>query len=35
VVEDLGVTPDDVLFVGDSASDEETAERAGTRFEWV
>ncbi|WP_435175142.1 HAD family hydrolase [Halorussus sp. AFM4] len=34
-VEELGVAPEDVLFVGDSASDEETAERAGTRFEWV
>ncbi|MFC4553127.1 MULTISPECIES: HAD family hydrolase [Halorussus] len=34
-VEELGVDPQDVLFVGDSASDEETADRAGTRFEWV
>ncbi|WP_309221754.1 HAD family hydrolase [Halorussus sp. MSC15.2] len=34
-VEELGVAPENVLFVGDSASDEETAERAGTRFEWV
>ncbi|UPV74694.1 HAD-IA family hydrolase [Halorussus limi] len=34
-VEELGVEPEDVLFVGDSASDEETAERAGTQFEWV
>jgi len=34
-VEELGVPPGDVLFVGDSASDEETAEAAGTRFEWV
>ncbi|UPW00589.1 HAD-IA family hydrolase [Halorussus gelatinilyticus] len=34
-VEELGVDPKDVLFVGDSKSDEETAERAGTRFEWV
>jgi len=34
-VEELGVPPEDVLFVGDSASDEETAERAGTMFEWV
>jgi phosphoglycolate phosphatase len=35
VVEELGVPPETVLFVGDSASDEETAERAGTQFEWV
>lgn len=35
VVEDLDVAPEAVLFVGDSASDEETAERAGTMFEWV
>jgi phosphoglycolate phosphatase len=35
VVEELGVSPETVLFVGDSASDEETAERAGTTFEWV
>lgn len=34
-VEELGVAPEDVLFVGDSARDEETAERAGTQFEWV
>jgi phosphoglycolate phosphatase len=34
-VEELGVEPENVLFVGDSASDEETAERAGTKFEWV
>lgn len=34
-VEELGVEPENVLFVGDSARDEETAERAGTRFEWV
>ena len=34
-VEELGVDPENVLFVGDSASDEETAERAGTQFEWV
>ena len=35
VVEELGVDPERTLFVGDSASDEETAERAGTKFEWV
>ncbi|WP_132059522.1 HAD family hydrolase [Halorussus amylolyticus] len=34
-VEELGVEPEETLFVGDSASDEETAERAGTQFEWV
>ncbi|WP_115865657.1 HAD family hydrolase [Halorussus litoreus] len=34
-VEQLGVDPEETLFVGDSPSDEETAERAGTRFEWV
>ena len=34
-VEELGVAPEDVLFVGDSARDEETAERAGTQFRWV
>ena len=35
VVEELGVAPEHVLFVGDSASDEETAKRAGTQFDWV
>ena len=34
-VEELGVEPSAVLFVGDSESDEVTAERAGTMFEWV
>ncbi len=34
-IEELGVEPENVLFVGDSASDEKTAERAGTKFEWV
>lgn len=34
-VEELGVEPEEVLFVGDSESDRTTAERAGTRFEWV
>lgn len=34
-VDALGVAPETVQFVGDSASDEETAERAGTRFSYV
>lgn len=34
-VEELGVAPERTLFVGDSESDEVTAERAGTKFEWV
>ncbi|WP_232686030.1 HAD family hydrolase [Halobacterium zhouii] len=34
-VEELGVEPADVLFVGDSEKDAETAERAGTKFQWV
>jgi phosphoglycolate phosphatase len=34
-VEELGVEPENVLFVGDSEGDETTAERAGTKFEWV
>jgi phosphoglycolate phosphatase-like HAD superfamily hydrolase len=34
-VEELGATPEQVLFVGDSAGDEEAAERAGTRFSYV
>jgi len=34
-VEALGADPADVLFVGDSESDELTAERAGTRFSYV
>jgi phosphoglycolate phosphatase len=32
VVEALGASPERTLFVGDSASDRTTAERAGTRF---
>lgn len=34
-VEELGIPPENVVFVGDSARDEETAKRAGTMFEWV
>ena len=34
-VDALGVAPENALFVGDSTSDEETAERAGTRFSYV
>lgn len=34
-VDALGVDPGDALFVGDSESDELTAERAGTRFSYV
>lgn len=34
-VEGLDATPERTLFVGDSARDEETAERAGTRFSYV
>jgi phosphoglycolate phosphatase-like HAD superfamily hydrolase len=34
-VEELGATPERTLFVGDSAGDEEAAERAGTRFSYV
>lgn len=35
VLDELGVDPENALFVGDSESDEETAERAGTDFQWV
>ncbi|MCG1003616.1 MULTISPECIES: HAD family hydrolase [Halobacterium] len=35
VLDELGVAPEDALFVGDSASDEVTAERAGAAFRWV
>lgn len=31
----LGVVPEDVLFVGDSDRDDETARRAGIRFAYV
>jgi len=34
-VEELGSEPSRALFVGDSASDRTTAERAGTDFQWV
>lgn len=34
-VEEIGVEASEVLFVGDSESDKVTAERAGTKFEWV
>lgn len=33
--EKLGATPERTLFVGDSAGDEEAAERAGTQFAYV
>ena len=35
VADELGVDIERVLFVGDSASDEVTAERAGADFRWV
>jgi len=35
VAGELGVAVERVLFVGDSASDETTAERAGAAFRWV
>ncbi|MFB6073171.1 MAG: HAD family hydrolase [Halobacterium sp.] len=35
VLDELGVDPERALFVGDSASDEVTAERAGVAFRWV
>jgi phosphoglycolate phosphatase len=34
-IDRLGVTPDSTLFIGDSDSDEVTAERAGTDFQYV
>ncbi|MFB6120561.1 MAG: HAD family hydrolase [Halobacteriaceae archaeon] len=34
-VRELGAVPSNALFVGDSASDEETARRAGTDFAYV
>ena len=34
-VRKLGAEPDAALFVGDSARDQETAERAGVAFEYV
>jgi phosphoglycolate phosphatase-like HAD superfamily hydrolase len=35
VLDELGVPAERALFVGDSASDEVTAERAGADFRWV
>lgn len=35
VVKRLGVAPAETLFVGDSATDETTAKRAGTAFQYV
>lgn len=35
VLDELGVAPERALFVGDSQSDQTTAERAGTDFRWV
>lgn len=35
VLGELGVDADGALFVGDSESDEVTAERVGTQFRWV
>ncbi|WP_435333189.1 HAD family hydrolase [Haloarchaeobius sp. TZWWS8] len=34
-IRELGLEPAGVLFVGDSERDADTAERAGTAFEWV
>lgn len=34
-VDELGVAPENVLFVGDSERDARTAERAGVAFEYV
>ncbi len=34
-VDRLGATPEQTLFIGDSESDAETAERAGTDFQYV
>jgi HAD superfamily hydrolase (TIGR01549 family) len=34
-LDELGVAPGRAVFVGDSASDRETAERAGTAFAWA
>ncbi len=34
-VERLGATPEDALFVGDSARDAEAAERAGVAYAWA
>ncbi|MFC6733171.1 MULTISPECIES: HAD family hydrolase [unclassified Haladaptatus] len=35
VIEELGADPENTVFVGDSKSDAETAERAGTKFVYV
>lgn len=35
VLHELDADPENALFVGDSDSDEVTADRAGTRFRWV
>jgi phosphoglycolate phosphatase-like HAD superfamily hydrolase len=35
VLDELGVEPERALFVGDSPSDEVTAERAGVAFRWA
>lgn len=35
VLEELGVSATETEFVGDSKSDEVTAERVGTQFRWV
>ncbi|AWB26716.1 HAD family hydrolase [Halococcoides cellulosivorans] len=34
-IDRLGVDPEDAIFVGDSASDEQTAHRAGVAFAWA
>jgi phosphoglycolate phosphatase len=35
VIDDLGADPGATVFVGDSQRDAETADRAGTAFEWA
>lgn len=35
VIEELGAEPEETVFIGDSKSDAETAERAGTQFVYV
>lgn len=34
-IDRLGVAPEEAVFVGDSASDEQTAHRAGVAFAWA
>ncbi len=34
-VDELGVAPEQALFIGDSASDKQTADRAGVAFEYA